>query len=178
MLSNIDIENAVKSGEIKIVPFEKKLLEPNSIYFRLDNKIAVPKNGTVDLENEENFSKFFDEKIVEEVVLKPGDFILARTLEQVSISNKYSMLIEGRSTLGRLGVSVVQTAMTVESGHGTPTPRKIVLEIKNNGPFIIRLLPGMKIAKGIFFKLNTPTTIPYDEYFKYGADPERIVPLP
>ncbi len=177
MLSNIDIEKAIKEGDIKIIPFEKKLLEPNSIYFRLDNKFAIPKGGRIEFE-ETNFSKFFEETIKDEIVLKPGDFLLARTLEKVSISNKFGMFIEGRSTLARVGVSVVQTAMTVESGHGYPEPRKIVLEIKNDGPFEVKLIPGMKIAKGIFFKLNTPTDIPYDEYFKYGEDPERIIPLP
>ncbi len=177
MLSNVDIVSAIESGEIKIIPFEKKLLEPNSIYFRLDNKFAIPKGGMVDFE-EPNFSKLFDEKILDEITLRPGDFLLARTLEKVAISSKYSMMIEGRSTLARVGLTVVQTAMTVESGHGYPEPRKVVLEIRNDGPFNIRLIPGMKIAKGVFFKLNTPTDIPYDEYFKYGADPERIIPLP
>ena len=177
MLSNVDIENELKSGNIKIIPFERKLLEPNSIYFRLDNKVAIPKGGKVDFE-EENFSNLFGEKIVDSITLKPGDFVLARTLERVSISSKISMFIEGRSTLARLGVSVVQTAMTIESGHGIPNPRKVVLELKNDGPFEIKLIPGMKIAKGLFFKLDTPTDIPYDEYFKYGEDPERILPLP
>ena len=175
MLSNIDIKKEIKSGNIKVVPFEENLLEPNSLYFRLDDVILTPKSGLVDWSN---LDKSFERKEVDEILLKPSDFIIARTFEKLSLSPSFAMLIEGRSTLGRLGISVIQTAMNVEAGHGWENPRKVVLEIKNNGPFEVILKYKMTIAKGVFFRLETPTDKPYDKFFKYGKDPERLAPLP
>lgn len=175
MLSNVDIRKEIEKGSIKIIPFEETLLESNSLYFRLDNTILLPKSGLVSWDS---LDKYFERKKIDEILLKPGDFIVARTFEKLAISPEFAMLIEGRSTLGRLGISVIQTAMNVEAGHGWPNPRKVVLEIKNNGPFDIILKYKMKIAKGVFFRLETPTDKPYDKFFKYGKEPDRLAPLP
>ena len=176
MLSNVDIFEKIRSGEIKVEPFDEDLVESNSLYFRLDNAFLFPKGGKVNFK--EDLKNYFERKTKNEVELKPGDFVVARTYEKLSLSPRIAMLIEGRSTLGRLGISIIQTAMNVESGHGWPNPRKVVLEIKNNGPFIVVLNYKMKIAKGIFFELKTQTTKPYDKFFKYGKDPDRLAPLP
>ena len=173
--SRIDILEAVKRGWLVIEPFDERLLKPNAIAFRLDSKIAVPKGGLVDLKTD--FSKFFEEKRIDEngFLLKSGQFILARTYEKIALNNRLAMFIEGRSTLARLGISVTQTAMTVEAGHGflaekRARPRKIVLEIKNDGPFDFILKPKMRIAKGIIVELKTPSDIYYDAYGKYARE--------
>ncbi len=176
MLSDIDIIKEIERRNIIVEPFESSLLESNSLYFRLDDTILIPKGGKVELEDD--YDKYFVRKKIESILLNPGDFIVARTYERLSLSPGIAMLIEGRSTLGRFGISVIQTAMNVEAGHGLGNPRKVVLEIKNNGPFVFPLKFKMKIAKGVFFKLRTPTSKPYDKFFKYGKNPDRLAPLP
>jgi len=127
------------------------------------------------------FDKFYKKVKVKKgktFILKPGQFVLGRTKEKVSLSNKIGMLIDGTTTFARFGVSVIQTAMLVHAGHGIPKPRKIILEITNAGPFNIVLTPGMQIADGIFFELKTPTDKPYDAIGKYGLRKKRDELLP
>ncbi len=187
MLSNIDIIRAIKNGELIIEPFDEKMLKPNAISFRLDNVIAETMSGRVDpLENEDvsKLYKLVELKEGEKYELKPGEFILARTFERVGLGNKLAMIVEGRSTIARLGISVTQTAMVIEAGHGFPDihrakPRKIVLEISNVGPFTVKLTPGMKIAKGTLFYLDHPTDKPYDKFGRYGQkkDLDDLLPV-
>ncbi len=176
MYSNLDILRAIKSGDLVIRPFSKKLVKSNAIVFRLDNVFAVPKEADIDPVSGEDVSDAYEIVEIgedEKFELAPGDFVLARTYEKVAISPRIAMFIEGRSTLARLGISVTQTAMVIESGHGFPdkyhaNPRKIVLEISNTGPFNIYLTPKMRIAKGVILELDTPTDMPYDSVGRYG----------
>jgi dCTP deaminase len=178
--SRIDILRVIKNGELKIEPFSAKSTKPNAVVFHLDSEIAVAKRGNVDPLTCGDFSKFYEKKKVRgRFLLKPKEFILARTLERVGLSDRLAMLVEGRSTLARLGVSVTQTAMVIEAGHGTPRPRKIVLEICNSGPLGVYLTPHMPIAKGTVFPLDTPADVLYDSYGKYGRrkDPDELLPI-
>ena len=187
MYSNIDIMRAIRSGDLVVKPFNKSLLKPSAIFMRLDNKFAIPLGGEVDPTSGEDIDDMYEEIEIgkdEKFTLKPGDFVLGRTYEKIAISNKLAMFVEGRSTLARLGISVTQTAMLIESGHGFPSkyearPRKIVLEIANVGPFDVYLTPKMKIAKGVLLETKTPTDIPYDSYGRYGKKKhiERLVPI-
>lgn len=172
--SNVDIVKAIEKGELVVEPFKPELLKPNAIVFTLDQKIAVPKGGEVCTYT--SMHDLYEERVITKgFLLKSGQFILARTFEKVALGPKLAMFIEGRSTLARIGVSVTQTAMTIEAGHGMPSPgkfrpRKIVLEVKNDGPFDVWLWPGMRIAKGIIVELKTPTDMPYDSYGKYANE--------
>jgi len=96
--------------------------------------------------------------------LKPGEFILAHTLESITVPLRLGLLIEGRSTFARVGLTVVQTAMIVDPGHKA---RSITLELANNGPNTILLYPKMKIARAALFEFKTPPTEPYDQKGKY-----------
>ena len=181
MYSKIDILKAIKAGYLKVTPFDKRDLKPNALSLHLDNKIAVAKKGTVD-PLRGSFSKLFKEKTLgskEQFKVRPGQLVLARTREKISISRKLAVFIQGRSTLARLGLSVTQTAMVIEAGHGVPEPRKIVLEISNSGPIDVILTPGMKIAKVTVFELDTPSDVLYDSYGKYGTrkDKDALLPL-
>lgn len=182
MFSKIDILNAMSMNDIKIEPFEADLLLPNSLKVRLDSEIAIAKKGKADPSKGDGLEKLYQTKKLkpqEEFVLKPKQFILARTLESFSLSSKVSCLVHGTSTLARLGLSVTQTAPVIQAGHGVPTMRKIVLEISNNGPFNIVLRPGMIIGQLIFFRLDTPTNVLYDSFGKYGKRKEKdaLTPL-
>lgn len=182
MYSRIDILKAMQQKRLRIEPFDPDLLKPNAVSFTLDSEIAVAKRGSVDALALKGIEKLYAKKKLKgggRFVLKPHMFILARTREKVGLGSNLAMLVEGRSTLARLGVSVTQTAMVIEAGHGMPKPRKIVLEIANSGPFNVSIAPGMRIAKGTIFELKTPTDLLYDSYGKYGTrhDKDELLPL-
>jgi dCTP deaminase len=181
MYSHQDILKAIEKKELFVEPFNEKALRPNALALMLDSEIAVPKKGKIDPLKTENYGKFY--KIIklkpkQKFGLKSGAFILARTKEKISISNKLGVLLDGSTTLARLGISVAQTAALVHTGHGVPVPRKIVLEIKNNGPFAVSLTEGMHIAQLAVFELKTPSKILYDSIGKYGQPEYRDKLLP
>lgn len=179
MFSRVDILKAMKSGDIKIEPFDGKDLKPAAVVLHLDNEFAIAQGGVLDLLACKDFSEFYKIKMIregEKVSLRPGAFILGRTLERISLSKDIGMLIDGTTTLARSGITVTQTAMLIHPGHGYPKPRKIVLEMKNDGPFTVKLTVGMPIADGIFFKLQSSSDILYDLKWVYGKKPDSLLP--
>ena len=182
MFSRVDVLNAMSMGDLKVEPFDVKLLLPNSLKVRLDNELAIAKKGKIDPTKADGAEKLYQTKKLkpkEEFVLKPRQFVLARTLESLALSSRVSALVHGTSTLARIGLVATQTAPVIQAGHGVPEMRKIVLEISNNGPFSIVLKPGMIIGQLIFFRLDTPTNILYDSFGKYGKRKEKdaLTPL-
>lgn len=174
MYSDRDILNAIKKKDIRIIPFDKKNLKPTSCYLHLDGKIAIPQKGFVYAAVPQDFSKKYIEGYIKDTyVLKSGQFILARTSEDVAISKKFVAFVHTRSTLARMGVSVVHDAPIIHAGHGIPKPRKITLEIHNAGPFDVVLKKGMKIAEISFIPLKTPASRAYDSAGIYGK-PKNI----
>ncbi len=181
MFSGKDILKAIKKKELVIEGFDKiKHLGTTTVHFHLDEEIAVPKKATIDYENVTDFSKYFKKQIIgpKGYKLKSGAFILARTEERVGLSKKIAMLIDGRSTMARLGISS-ELSDTVNAGHGYPRPRKITLELTNNGPFDIILRSRMSIAKGLIFKLKTKADMAYDAHRIYGMPiyKDELLPL-
>jgi dCTP deaminase len=183
MFSRVDILAALQQKHLVIEPFDKKSLDPNAYTLHLDDEFAVAKKGVIDVEKCSDFSKYYGREKIKKgksFLLKPRMLVLARTAEKIALSGVLGMMIDGRSTLARLGIDVTQTAMLIESGHGIPNPRKIVLEISNTGPFTVHLRPGMQIAKAIVFELRHPTDVLYDKHGKYGTREEidALTPLP
>lgn len=161
MFSNADIEKALQSGELVVTPFSRKNFEAAGLTLHLGPDILKPIPGTViDPKNKilpeyESFTMADDKPYR----LEPQEFILGHTLEKVTVGPQLGFFIEGRSTLARIGLTVVKTAMLVQPGH---TDRTITLELANHGPNPILLYPKMKISKAALFRLNTPSTILYD----------------
>lgn len=179
MYSHKDILRAIQMKKFIIEPFSHEMLEPNSVFVHIDDEIAIAKKGKVDPVRTKAYDKFFTKKKIDAkngFVLKPGMLILGRTKERVGVSEHLGVLIDGRSTLSRLGVSVTQTAMIIEAGHGTPEPRKIVLEISNSGPFDVVLSRNMRIGKLMLFDLKSKSAILYDSYGKYGKKRDELLP--
>lgn len=171
LLSKVDIEKKVDEGEIKIKPWNSGNLKPVSIAVHLDNEIARPKEGEIDPLSEEDYEKYFEKQslsVGDTIKLKPGEFILARTRESFGIPKNIAALMDGKTTLARLGLSVTQGAMLIHPGSGEPEPRKIILEIKNDGPFTIKMTNEMQIGEVFFHELKTPTDVAYDEGWDYG----------
>lgn len=176
MFSSEDIRFALKNKILVIDPFSDEAIRPGGIVLRLGSKLLRPLPGkTVDVKNK--IVPDFEEVTIEEnkpFTIEPGDFVLGHTFEKVTVGNSIGFFIEGRSTLARVGLTVVQTAMMVYPGH---KDRAITLEIANHGKNPVLLYPEMKIARAGIFELKTPTKEPYDESGKYRDQGVVGVPI-
>lgn len=186
MLSDNDIKKAITDKLLLVEPFSEESLNPAALVLHLGFNFLKPAHiGTIDPLKE--ISEEHYEKITlkegETYTLKPGEFILGETFEKIGISKSLGMLTEGTSTMARLGVSVVQTSMIVDTGVGFGgdnlfNPRRITLEMKNNGPNGIVLHAGMRISKAIFFRLESEASYGYDEKGKYRGQEGVGAPKP
>lgn len=180
MLSDRGILEAIENGLLKIVPFEKQMLKPACMNLRLGDLISEQlMKETIDPYEPSSMTCYNQIQIDEKkpYVLKPGSFILAQTFEKIGISRSLGLLLDGTSTLARFGISVTQTGMIVDTGHGWPNPRRITLEIKNNGVNSVRLHYKMKVARVVFFKLDREASFGYDDVGKYADSSLRPKPV-
>jgi dCTP deaminase len=170
MLSNEDIRRALKAGQLVINPFQDEFVRAAGITLHLGANLLKPLPGrVVDLKN--NVVPEYQEILIKENVpyeLKPAEFVLGHTYQTVTVGQSLGFFIEGRSTLARLGLTIVQTAMMVYPGH---RDRTVTLELANHGPNSILLYPKMKIARVAVFELRTPSTEVYDDSGKYRGQP-------
>lgn len=166
MLSNADIKAAIAAGELVIEPFREDLVGVASVNLRLGPELLKPLPGKVVDPLNEVIPDFetIELKADKPYALKPAEFVLAHTYETITIGPSLGLFIEGRSTLARVGLTVVQTAMMVDPGH---SGRTITLELASHGPNPILLYPKMKIAAVALFRLKTPCTELYDQKGKY-----------
>lgn len=166
MYSNLDIEEVIKSGDLIIDPLVSKQIKSAGLTLHLGKKLLKPKKGIiVDVKNK--VIPDYDEIILNEnepYILQPQEFLLGHTYEKVTVGSKLGFFIEGRSTLARVGLTIVQTAMLVYPGHRN---RVVTLELANHGVNPIKLYLKMKIARVAIFELKTPTNIEYDNDGKY-----------
>ena len=165
VLSDGDIKKALLQGRIIITPKPdlKTQLGSCSIDLRLGNTFRVfdhSRNAYIDPSK-----KDFSNEITKEVKVKkndsfmmqPGEFVLAVTLEKVKIPEDIMGRLEGRSSLGRLGIVVHSTASVFDPGwDGKP-----VLELGNLGRMAVKLTPGMRICAMTFEELKSPSEVPY-----------------
>lgn len=165
VLSDRDIKKALKTGKIKITPRPnlQKALGSCSIDLRLGNVFRVfehSQNAFID-----PMKKDYSNEITRSVkvkkggrfVMQPGDFVLAVTLERVRIPDNMVGRLEGRSSLGRLGIVVHSTASTFDPGWDG----QCVLELGNLGRLAVSLEPGMRICAMQFEELSSPAETPY-----------------
>lgn len=165
ILSDRDIKKAIASGRIKVdpAPDYTTQLGSCSLDLRLGNEVRVfrPSKMThVDVRHMEEAAKIMEELVIPEgepLVLHPGDLVLATTLEWLEISDDLIGRIEGRSSLGRLGVIVHGTASIFDAGwKGKP-----VMELGNLGVVPVLLWPGMRVCAFTFEELSSPAEVPY-----------------
>jgi len=166
MYSNRDIEEAIAKGALKIEPLAKESVRSAGITLHLGSALLKPLPGKVVDVKAKVLPDYREISIDDQnpYRLEPQEFVLGHTLEKVTVGTGLGFFIEGRSTLARLGLTVVKTAMLVQPGH---RDRTITLELGNHGPNVILLYPRMKIVKAVIFELKTPTSIPYDDEGKY-----------
>ena len=166
MLSNEDIKVALTEGELVIDPFQEDWIRASSVTMHLGPHLLKPLPGkVVDVKN--NIVPDFQEIVIEDekpYPLQPGEFLLGHTYQKVTVGPSLGFFIEGRSTLARVGLTIVQTAMLVYPGH---SKRTVTLELANHGPNVILLYPKMKIARVALFQMRTPSSERYDDTGKY-----------
>lgn len=161
VLSDGTIRDLVAAGRIQIDPWDPAMVQPASVDLRLGDSFRVFHNYRVTAIDLRNPPDNLTEEVVvsdgEPFVIHPGDFCLGRTLEWVRIPNDIVARIEGKSSLGRLGLIVHATAGFCDPGfEGTLT-----LELNNLTRVPIKLYPNLPIAQLSFMTLDRPAQMPY-----------------
>lgn len=161
LLSDRDIRARVDMGDIELDPFTPEMIQPASIDVRLDRFFRVFNDRQytyVDpAEDQGELTEQFSVAQGEPWILHPGEFVLGSTLERVHISGQIAARLEGKSSLGRLGILTHSTAGFIDPGFNG----YITLELSNVSPLPVKLWPGMKIGQICFFELSSPAEHPY-----------------
>jgi dCTP deaminase len=161
LLSDRDLTAAVKAGRLGLDPFEPTLIQPASVDVRLDRWFRVFNNSKythIDpAVQQDDLTSLVEIVEGEPFVLHPGEFVLGSTLEVVSLADDLAARLDGKSSLGRLGLLTHSTAGFIDpgfSGH-------VTLELSNVANLPITLWPGMKIGQLCIFGLSSPADHPY-----------------
>lgn len=169
LLSDGDIRKCVESGRIRVEPWDPQMIQPSSVDIHLDRFFRLFDNHkypVIDPAAEQpDLTRLVDVNADGEFVLHPGEFVLGSTYEVVSLGDDVAARLEGKSSLGRLGLLTHSTAGFIDpgfSGH-------VTLELSNTATMPIKLYPGMKIGQLCFFQLSSPAEAPYGS----GADGSR-----
>jgi dCTP deaminase len=165
LLSNRGIAEEIRFENIIIQPFRQELLQPSSYDVTLspDFKAQIDIDDSVvspwvdpQVDNSDYFQDIYVPK-GSAFQLNPGAFVLGSTFETIALGANIAARVEGKSSLGRLGLLVHSTAGFVDPGF----EGQITLELSNLGTMPIILYPGMKISQLCFFRLQDPTTLLY-----------------
>jgi dCTP deaminase len=168
LLSDADIRAEIAAGRVALEPWDPEMMQPSSIDFRLDRYFRVFENHRyphIDpATDQSDLTRMVRTEGEEPFILHPGEFVLGSTYETVSLPDDLAARVEGKSSLGRLGLLTHATAGFVDpgfSGH-------VTLELANVATLPIKLYPGMKIGQLCFFRLSSPAEHPYGSA-RYGS---------
>lgn len=180
LLSDITIRELIRKGEIVVEPFDESLIGPSSIDLRLGHEFVFFDRTRIEAIDPKKPVDDCLEKIYVEgdkpLILHPGQFVVASTLEYIKLPPYISARIEGRSSIARLGVIVHSTGGFVDAGF----EGQLTLEMSNINIVPIKLYPKMKIAQLAFFLQDRPSEVPYNKrktskYIRQrGPTPSRI----
>jgi dCTP deaminase len=161
LMSDRDIRASIEAGQIGLDPLEMGLLQPSSIDVRLDRFFRLFDNhkyAFIDpAEQQDELTRLIEVDPAEPFILHPGEFVLGSTYEFVTLPDDVAARLEGKSSLGRLGLLTHSTAGFVDPGF----KGHVTLELSNVATLPIKLWPGMKIGQLCFFKLTSPSEHPY-----------------
>ena len=166
ILVDFEIRREIAEGRLIVEPFDDALVQPNSYDVRLDNKFSWhdpqdTQHLVIDPYIPESIQSGVVQSVADNIVIKPGEFILGATLERVCLPDYIVGQLTGKSSLARLGVMVHVTAGFIDAGFSHP-PAQITLEIVNVGNRPVRLHAGMSIAQMVFTK-TAPCQVPYNK---------------
>ena len=161
ILSDITIREQIAAGRIVIEPFDDACVQPSSVDLHVDRQFRVFRNnryGHIDVTQEmPDLTELVEVRDDEPFILHPGEFVLGSTLERVAVPVDLVARLEGKSSLGRLGLLIHSTAGYVDPGWDG----YLTLELSNVANLPITIYPGMKIGQISFFQLSTPAGTPY-----------------
>jgi dCTP deaminase len=161
VLSDHDIAALLASGRVKVEPYDAADLQPSSVDLHLDRSFRVFRNNRyafIDVRAPQpDLTELLNVADEEPFVLHPGEFVLGQTLEWVELPNDLVARLEGKSSLGRLGLLIHSTAGYVDPGW----KGKLTLELSNVAKLPIALYFGMKIGQISFFEMSSPVDRPY-----------------
>jgi dCTP deaminase len=168
LLSDRDIKAEISAGRVKVEPFDGAMIQPSSVDVRLDRFFRVFENHTYSVIDpsieQSDLTREVAVEANEEFILHPGEFVLASTYEIITLPDDIAGRLEGKSSLGRLGLLTHSTAGFIDpgfSGH-------ITLELSNVANLPVKLFPGMKIGQLCLIKLSSPAENPYGSAL-YGS---------
>lgn len=172
-LSHVSIEKYIDEGLIVITEFEKKNIRPVGVRVHLAKKILIPEpNQTVAIAEPQEVKYKELDLTQEEFYLEPGQFVLGATLEAIKIPANLLILLDGRSTVARLGLTTHITASVIDGAFDAP--HVIVLEMKNEGNFRIKLKFRDPIAMLVFAQLKDPVVQKIQT--QYGEKQTKVTP--
>ena len=161
ILSDRTIREALASGRIVIDPLDAQDVQPSSVDLHIDRYFRVFRNhtmGHIDVkQNLEDLTELVEIAEEDTFMLHPGEFVLGSTLERVALPTNLVARLEGKSSLGRLGLLIHSTAGFVDAGWDG----QLTLELSNVANLPITLYPGMKIGQISFIQMTTPADVPY-----------------
>lgn len=168
LLSDRDIKAEIDTERVRLEPYDPGMIQPSSIDVRLDKFFRLFDNHKYPVIDpaldQPELTRLVEVSSDDGFVLHPGEFVLGSTLETVTLPDDLAARVEGKSSLGRLGLMTHATAGFVDpgfSGH-------VTLELSNVATLPIILWPGMKIGQLCFFRLSSPAENPYGSA-KYGS---------
>jgi dCTP deaminase len=161
ILSDVTIREEIKAGRIQIDPFDESCIQPSSVDLHVDAQFRVFANSRypyIDVRREmPDLTELVEVVEGDPFILHPGEFVLGSTLERVGIPDDMVARLEGKSSLGRLGLLIHSTAGYVDPGWDG----YLTLELSNVANLPITIYPAMKIGQISFFRLSTPAERPY-----------------
>lgn len=161
LLSDRDIRSHIDDGRIALDPYDASMIQPSSVDVRIDRYFRLFDNHKYPVidpaEDQPDLTRLIEVAPDEPFILHPGEFVLGATFEQVTLADDVAARLEGKSSLGRLGLLTHSTAGFIDpgfSGH-------VTLELSNMATLPVKLWPGMKIGQLCFFQLSSPAERPY-----------------
>lgn len=164
ILSDKTIKEYLEEGKIVIDTLkDEQQIQPSSVDMRLGDEFKVFKvirKPYIDPKDEEDIAEYMESSTVPEgeaFIIHPNEFALATTQEYVKVPDDLVARVEGRSSMGRLGVTMHVTAGYVDPGF----EGRITLEISNIGAMPVALYPGQRVCQLVFETMTTPAELPY-----------------
>jgi dCTP deaminase len=161
VLSDVTIRRLLDEGRIEVEPYDDSLMQPSSLDVRVDRYFRVFRNSRypyIDVKQEqEELTELVEIDDETPFILHPGEFVLGQTLEWVELPDDLVSRLEGKSSLGRLGLLIHSTAGYVDPGW----KGNLTLELSNVANLPIALYYGMRIGQISFFRMSSPVERPY-----------------
>jgi dCTP deaminase len=161
VLSDRTIRSEIEAGRIEIDPYDESMIQPSSIDVRVDRKFRVFHNARypyIDVRQPmEDLTELVEAEGERPFILHPGEFVLGQTLERVTLPDDLVARLEGKSSLGRLGLLIHSTAGFVDSGFSG----NLTLELSNVANLPITIYHGMPIGQISFMRMDGPVESPY-----------------